>query len=454
MREIGSFRSQTCAGITRRAFVQAAASVPLALGLPSARSAAVAPEAPHRAKSVIVLWLNGGPSHIDTFDPKPKAPDYVAGPFAPIATRTPGVRISEILPRLAARSHLFALVRGAQVSSSHDLRGLTGLPITTRQAIFRGDRSVPPNFGSILARYRGADRVLPFIVISPPGRSGTDSTYDSPGCGGGFLGPAYDPLVVFCSAEGRTWLPSLKLSAGLTPGRLSERRLLWGRLNAVRQRTDSAPLAAWDLQFENAHRLLTGPDKQQMFELGREPEAARDAYGHTGFGQSCVLARRLVEAGIPYVQVNWSTDSNSLLEGVDSGWDTHFQNFEYLANFNGPIFDRAFAALLDDLSRRGLLESTLVVALGDMGREPRIGDSTRGDGRGHWPQAGFVVWAGAGVQGGRVVGETDRNGAWPLTDPITSLMIGTTIVELAGLDAQARAGLKVLEGGKVIHELF
>jgi hypothetical protein len=458
MLEIGSFRSQNCAGITRRAFLGAGASVPLAFGLNSAPSAASALETRRRAKSVLVVWLTGGPSHIDTFDPKPEAHD-IAGPFAPIATRTPGVRFSELLPRLAARSHRFAVVRTAQISDFHDMRGLTGVPIRTQVA----STNLPPNFGSIVARSRGADHLLPFVAIYPPGgRLYFDS---NAGQGAGRLGSAYDPLFVFCSAEGRTWLPSLKLLPGLTSGRLSERRLLLEKLNAVRPQADKAlpaagdRQAAWDLQFDKAHRLLTTPDSQKVFELSREPQAVRDAYGHTSFGQSLVLARRLVEVGVPYVQVNWSTNSNSMEEGGEQGWDTHFNNFEYLANFNGPIFDRGFAALLDDLSERGLLESTLVLALGDMGRSPRINGGMAGgrgweDGRDHWGVAGFVVWSGAGVQGGRIIGETDRNGAFPRTEPISSLMIGTTIVELAGVDSQARAELKVLEGGKVIHELF
>jgi hypothetical protein len=452
MLEIGNSRSQSGAGITRRGFLGLGASVPLAVGLSPALSGAPAAQTPRRAKSVLLVWLTGGPSHIDTFDPKPEAHD-IAGPFAPIATRTPGVRFSELLPRLAARSHRFALVRTAQISDFHDMRGLTGVPLRGTVAA----SSLPPNFGSIVARSRGADDRLPFVAIYPPG--GRLYRDVNAGQGAGRLGSAYDPLLVFCSAEGRTWLPSLKLSPGLAAGTLSERRSLLDKLNAVRPLADSAPLAAWDRQFDKAHRLLTAPDSQKLFELSREPNAVRDAYGHTSFGQSLLLARRLVEAGVSYVQVNWSTNSNSMEEGGEQGWDTHFNNFEYLARFNGPIFDRAFAALLDDLADRGLLDSTLVLALGDMGRSPRINGGMNGgrgweDGRDHWGIAGFVVWTGAGVQGGRVVGETDRNGAFPRTEPISSLMIGTTIVELAGVDSQARAQLNVLEGGKVIHEFF
>jgi hypothetical protein len=447
MLEIGSFLSRNCEGVTRRAFVHAAASAPLALGLLPAPARAAAP-AP-RARSVLLVWLSGGPSHIDTFDPKPNAPDRYGGPFAPIATRTPGIRFSEILPRLAARSNLFAVIRSSRVAGGHDLTGLTA-----GRAFSTDRRGLPPNFGSIVARHRGASHLPPFISIFPPGKTTGAQVINSAGQGGGSLGTAYDPYLLFCSAEGRTALPSLKLFRGLTPARLADRQLLREKLDGARRRIDNVPYEAWDRHFESAQALLTTVAAQKAFELSREPGAVRDAYGHTSFGQSLVLGRRLVEAGVPYVQVNWSSGVDGLEEGAGQGWDTHLNNFEELSNFLGPIFDRAFAALLDDLKQRSLLESTLVVALGEFGRTPLINQQGPWGGRDHWPAAGFTLWAGAGVRGGRVVGETDRIGAVPVTEPITSLMIGTTIVELAGVDTQARAELKVLQGGRVIHELF
>jgi hypothetical protein len=448
MLEIGSFRSRNCAGITRRAFVQAAAAAPFGLGLLPASSRAAAAEASRRAKSVLLVWLTGGPSHIDTFDPKPNAPAQYGGPFAPIATQTSGVRFTEVLPRLAARSNLFAVIRSSLVAGGHDFSGLTA---SRSLAVDR--RVMSPNFGSIVARQRGADRLPQFIAIFPPGKiPSAIQILNSAGQGGGNLGPAYDPFLLFCSAEGRTDVPSLKLIPGLTPERLADRQLLRENFDTVLRQMDSPSLEAWDRQFANAYTMLTAPDAQKAFDLSREPQAIRDAYGHTSFGQSLVLGRRLVEAGVPYVQVNWGSAVGGLEEGI--GWDTHLNNFEQLANYLGPIFDRAFAALLDDLSGRGLLESTLVVALGEFGRTPLINQQGPYSGRDHWTRAGFSLWAGAGVQGGRIVGATDRIGADPVTEPITALMIGTTIVDLAGIDSQARAQLKVLEGGRVIHELF
>jgi len=450
MLDIGSFRLKTCAGITRRAFVRASASAPLALGLPTPQAGTAAAQTQRKAKSVLIVWLSGGPSHIDTFDPKPNAPDRYAGPFAPIATRTPGVQFSEILPRLAVRSDRFAVIRSSQVNGGHDLTGLTA-----GGAAFSNDRrGMPPNFGSIVAKHRGMERLPPFMSIWPPGSTNGAQSFNSSGQGAGVLGPAYDPFALFCSADGRTSLAGLKLLPDLSPERLIDRDLLRKKLDAAKGALDSVPEAVWDGHVHSARRLLMEADSQKAFQLGLEKEACRDAYGHTSFGQSLLLGRRLVEAGVPYVQVNWCTGVNAEEESAGNGWDTHCHNFEKLSDFLGPVFDRAFAALLEDLDQRGLLQSTLVVALGEFGRSPLINRQGDLDGRDHWGQAGFTLWAGAGVQGGRIIGATDHLGGAPLTEPITRLMMGTTIVELAGVDSQARAELKVLGGGRVIHELF
>jgi hypothetical protein len=298
------------------------------------------------------------------------------------------------------------------------------------------------------------ERLPAFLSIWPPGSTNGAQSFNSSGQGAGVLGPAYDPFALFCTADGRTSLAGLKLLPDLSPGRLTDRDLLQKKLDEARRAIDSVPEAAWDGHVQSARRLLMEADSQKAFQLGLETEACRDAYGHTSFGQSLLLGRRLVEAGVPYVQVNWSTGVNAEEESAGNGWDTHCHNFEKLADFLGPVFDRAFAALLEDLDQRGLLESTLVVALGEFGRSPLINRQGDLDGRDHWGQAGFTLWAGAGVQGGRIIGATDPLGGAPVTEPITRLMMGTTIVDLAGVDSQARAELKVLGGGRVIHELF
>jgi uncharacterized protein (DUF1501 family) len=186
-------------------------------------------------------------------------------------------------------------------------------------------------------------------------------------------------------------------------------------------------------------------------DLAREPAATRTAYGQTAFGQSCLLGRRLVEAGVPYVQVNWSRFVEVFYPFSDYGWDTHADNFGLLAEWHGPLFDRVFSTLLDDLQERELLATTLVLCMGEFGRTPRINDIGSRD---HWPGCYFSLWAGGGVQPGRTIGESDPRGEVPATEPITPAMVGTTVLEAAGINSAARSELRVLTGGRVIHELF
>jgi uncharacterized protein (DUF1501 family) len=202
---------------------------------------------------------------------------------------------------------------------------------------------------------------------------------------------------------------------------------------------------------KRAYALLTNPDARRALDLTQEKQAVRDAYGQTSFGQSCLLARRLAQAGVPYVQVNWSQYVEAITPNCDFGWDTHVFNFDLLPDRHGPIFDRVYSTLLDDLRDRGMLDSTLVVAMGEFGRTPKINAQASRD---HWPQCYFSLWAGAGVRGGTAVGDSDATGSAPLTEPFTPGMVGATILELAGMDTQARAELRVLPGMRAIHELF
>jgi hypothetical protein len=219
----------------------------------------------------------------------------------------------------------------------------------------------------------------------------------------------------------------------------------------VTPRLENAGFSAWDRTYQRAYGLITSPQSRAAFDLTQESQSTRDNYGHTTFGQSCLLSRRLVEAGVPYIQVNWSEYVESITPNCDFGWDTHIYNFELLQDTHCPIFDRAFSALLDDLRTRGLLDSTLVVAMGEFGRTPRINSRAARD---HWNRCYFSLWAGAGVQPGRVIGASDRYAEDPVTTAITPRMVGTTITELAGVDTQARAELRVLDGGTVITELL
>lgn len=458
--DVGSFLSRTCGGTSRRSFLRAGMSLPMALGAAGVgavgmggggftTSNALAAEEQRgriRAKSVIFIWLWGAPSHLDTFDPKPGAPADVRGPFAAIETRTPGLQFSELLPKLANRSHLFNVVRSnvtfAPGHPDAGTFGLTGFP--------EKPLPVKPNFGSIVAKHRGEKGSLPAFAMLGRGIP-KDVVRIVDGYGAGSLGKAYEPFLISCSEHGEAEIPSLKLLDGLSPLRIQDRRTLLGTLDAVRRQTEADHVQDWSRLHQRAYELLSVPSGRKALDLTQESAQTRDAYGQTSFGQSCLMARRMVEAGVSYIQVNWSEYVEAMTPNADFGWDTHIYNFELLPDRHCPIFDRAMSALLDDLSQRGLLESTLVVAMGEFGRTPKI---TNRAARDHWPRCYSSLWAGAGMTTGQVIGASDRLGGDPISSPISPLMVGTTIAEFAGLDTQARAELKVLEGGTSVHELL
>jgi uncharacterized protein (DUF1501 family) len=448
MLDIGSFPARTCAGVSRRSFLRLAASAPLGLGLAAPGIALAAGDAAKkapRAKSVIFVFLWGAPSHLDTFDPKPDAPAEYRGPFGVIPTRTPGVHFTELVPQIAKRSDRFTLIRShVTTAPGHPDAGTIALT-----GFEERPQPVRPNFGSILAKHGGQTGDLPPFVSLTRGFL-ADSERRIDGYGGGQLGPVYDPLMVGCSEQGEVSIPALAILEGLNPGRINERKILLGQLDEELRRLDRAGIQSWQRAYQQAYGLLVEPTARAAFDVTRETPATRARYGKSVFGQSALLARRLVEAGVPYVQLNYSRHPEAISAGFEFGWDTHIYNFELLQDQHCPILDRALPALLDDLSDRGLLDETLVVCMGEFGRTPRINDRAARD---HWPQCYFSLWAGAGIEGGRVIGESDTRGEAPRGEPVTPLMVGTTIAELAGMDAQARAEMRVLEGGEVIDGL-
>jgi hypothetical protein len=441
--EVGSFRSRTCQGLSRRAFLSAGVTAPFALAARARASSKGADVG--KARSILLVWLGGGPSHLDLFDPKPKAPVEYRGPFSTIATRTPGVRFSELLPKLAARSQKFSLVRSnVNFHDGHREAGsiaLTGAGAAT--AVY------PPNFGSVIARQSGHDALPRFISLArgPIG----DGVGPVQGYGGGTWGKGYDPFLIGCTEKGHVEIPSLKLADGLTPARLADRRYLLTEIDRLRRDADAGRLEVWDHLQQRAYALLTSPEGIAALDLSRESAASRAAYGHTSFGQSCLLGRRLVEAGVPYVQVNWSRFVEVFYPFADYGWDTHADNFGLIADWHAPLLDRVFSTLLDDLHERGLLETTLVICMGEFGRTPRINEIGSRD---HWHACYFSLWAGGGVQPGRTIGESDARGEYPVSDPITPAMVGATILELAGVNSATRAELRILLEGRLVHELL
>jgi uncharacterized protein (DUF1501 family) len=271
------------------------------------------------------------------------------------------------------------------------------------------------------------------------------------GYGGGTLGSAYDPFLVGASESGQVEIPALKLLDGLVPGRVNDRRELMKQLDRAERTLDQSGLVDWQRSYQAAYDLLMNPKARDAFDLTQEKTATRQRYGQTVFGQSSLLARRLVEAGVPYIQLNYSRHVEAITPGFEFGWDTHIYNFDLLQDLHCPVLDRAFSALLDDMEERGLLDDTLVVCMGEFGRTPKINNRAARD---HWPRCYFSMWSGAGITPGRVIGESDRLGEDPLTDRITPKMVGTTIAELAGINAQARAEMNILDGGNVIEGLI
>jgi hypothetical protein len=447
MIDFGSFKARDCGGSTRRSFLRTAATIPLAMsaGLPTPEAIADA-KSRAKAKSVILLWLWGGPSHIDLVDPKPDASMDYRGPFGTINTQTTGMRFTELLPRMAARSDKFSVIRSmVNTNNGHPGAGTVGLT-----GFEESPGPVQPNFGAIVSKHRGQSGSLPpFFYV------GKGIPRDLPtrieGYGGGTLGKAFDPFLVSASDRGEVSIPTLKMMPNMSPGRISDRRQLLTQLDEERYRLDAAKVEEWGHKYQSAYGLLTSAEARAAFDLTQESAKTRSRYGRSTFGQGCLLARRLAEAGVPYVQVNWSEYVETFTPGGDWGWDTHIYNFELLQDRHGPIFDRAYSALLDDMTERGLMEDTLLITMGEFGRTPRISNRAA---REHWNQCYFSIWAGAGVTPGRVIGQSDPKGERPVSRPITPLMAGTTIAELAGVGAQQRAEMKVLDGGSVIDELF
>ncbi len=433
--------------LTRRGFVGASLGLPLALGvLPLA---AAQPTNHKTAKSVILLWMWGGPSHLDTFDPKPDAPLEIRGPFAPIQTRIPGENFSELFPRLAARTDRLSVIRShINHDNAHHIAG--SIALCGRRG-GNADGDYDPNFGSIVGRANPGRGELPAFVEIGPGPLDT-AAGSLKATGGGVWGPAYDPFPVRCTELSGVQLPTLRLLDGLNANRLSDRKLLVERLEARETASRRPRVDDWEFKSAQAFRLLQSAEGRRAFDLAQESDKTRRRYGRTQFGQSCLLARRLVEAGVPYIQVDWSQWVENIFDTrTDFGWDTHWLNFEHLADRHGPIFDRAMAALLDDLQERGLFDSTLVVAMGEFGRTPAISGN---GGRDHWERCYSSLWAGGGVVGGRVIGESDRRAQDPVTSPITPEMVGATILDLVGIHSEQRAALRVLPNGRVIDELL
>ncbi|MCS7045060.1 MAG: DUF1501 domain-containing protein [Gemmataceae bacterium] len=451
---LGRGRQRTCRGVTRREFMQIGASTVLGLSLADLlRLRAVGEYGSGTARSVIFLWLWGGPAQLDTWDPKPNAPLEYRGPFASIPTRITGVRFCELFPQIAGIADQIAVVRSLHTQSNdHGVAGTIGLTGSAAGSINLGGAvaagAVRPTLGSVVARARGFRGALPpFMVIGGKLHQGKKAIA---GEGGGTLGALYDPFRLEYNPEHGTRIPALRLPSDLTPERLVDRQHLLRALQAANRRVETAGRTIDDYRAQ-ALELLTSPDARRMFDLSQERPEVMDRYGRTRFGYSCLLARRLVEHGVPFVQVNWSDHVEAEEDAGDGGWDHHYRNFQIMQDRHAPWFDQTFAALITDLRQRGLLASTLVIAIGEFGRTPRINDTA---GRDHWEHCYSALLAGGGVRGGRVVGESDARAERPHERPLTPADVGATVQHAVGITTEQAALLGVTTSGRVIQELF
>ncbi|HEV3145511.1 MAG TPA: DUF1501 domain-containing protein [Gemmataceae bacterium] len=385
-----------------------------------------------KAKSVILIFNCGAPSHTDLWDMKPAAPDNIRGQFKPIATNVPGIQISELMPKLARQTDRLAIVRSVHHTQTQHNTGMyysiVGKPYGIDSTLINPSRTDYPSFGTLvgwLARRDGYSSPLPPYVITPFPHC--DSTvYITPGQYGGCLGTRYDPLVLNTDPNAANFrAPNLSLADDLTPARLHERQNLLEHLDERVNFNDRTRFADLDLNRAKAIDLVTSSSVQRAFDLSLEPPAVRDRYGRHSWGQSHLLARRLVEAGVRFV---------TTVNGPSIIWDTHADNFNRLKTKLVPPMESGFAALLEDLHDRGLLESTLVIWMGDFGRTPTINKDA---GRDHWPQCYTMVLAGGGIRGGQYIGSSDQHGAFPKEYPITPADVHASVFTALGYDPHA-----------------
>jgi hypothetical protein len=467
-----------CDRVSRREWLQVGGLGIVGLGLPGLlraeaeqkerRSPALPAKAKAggRAKSCILLWLAGGPSQPDMWDMKPKAPAQIRGEFKPIATTVPDILMCEHLPHVARQAHHVTLINSAhhQVGHAHCAAAYYVLTGDNRGDSIVAFGKLPtdhPGIGAVLARMRPPKRLIVPFVAAPYIMTEGIGGPPSPGIYGGWMGRAYDPFEIDRHRGDKEdpnspafGFPDLTLQADVDPHRLDGRR---GLLNTINRRLDTLKrnqvARMMDTYQQRAFTLLTSNETRQAFDLAREPALLRERYGRNSYGQSCLLARRLVEAGTRMVVVRWAPDCNAT-------WDTHGTIANQPPAFNVlkgtllPQLDAGLGTLLGDLHERGLLDETLVVVMGEFGRSPKVNPWA---GRDHWPRCYSVLLAGGGVRGGHIAGKSDHIGADPAENPVTPEDVVATLYALLGISPETQLPdhlgrpVRLGCGGKVIH---
>lgn len=405
--------TRTCDGVSRRDFLKIGALASLGVSLPRALAAKQA-QAGKNGKDVncILIWSQGGMSHHDTFDPKPDAPASIRGEFGVIKTPVPGVQFAEILPNMARNLGRYGLLRGWNPQNgSHG---------TADQYVMSGKQFNPaiiyPCMGSIISNQRGfKSRMPPFVQLG----NNVDRTYG--GGTAGYLGLEHNPFEIHNDPSAINFtVNDITPPQGIGMDRVGKRRGMLKTIDTLQRKADGQPAAfsSLDQHFQAALNLITAPETKRAFEMEKEDPRLRDRYGRNRLGQSCLLARRLIEAGVRFMTVS------------DGGWDTHAGNFNSLKNHLIPRVDQALPTLLEDLQDRGLLDTTLVVWMSDFGRTPKINSAS---GRDHWASAGCAIMAGAGVPGGAVLGKTDPEGGVPIHNEYFSEDVVATMYTKIGI---------------------
>jgi uncharacterized protein (DUF1501 family) len=437
-------QTSDCTGLSRRDFLRIGGLSALGLSLSGflrlqqAAGAARLAAPARKTVNCILLWMQGGPSHHETFDPKPDAPAEVRGEFGTIPTTLPGIRISEHLPLLARQTDKYSIIRGHNPQN-----GSHGVADHLMMSGHKFNAALPfPCFGSVVAKERGyKDGMLPFVQL---GRN-IDRRFN--GGIAGILGDEFNPFEVPDDPSAPAFkVRDLSVESAAQQARLERRYAMLSEVDRYQRTVEelSQAVKARDAFYEKAHGLITSPHAKRAFDLGQEPDRLREAYGQTTFGQSCLLARRLIEGGVHFVTV------------TDGGWDTHTNNFKTLKERKLPVLDRAYAALLQDLHERGLLDSTLVVWFGDFGRTPKVNPSA---GRDHWATAGVACLGGGGVKRGEVVGATNPLGEFVIDNPVSPQDLAATIYHTLGIPlhtwyrTQDGRPIELVPEGKPVQQL-
>jgi len=441
---IGNAQRKTCDGITRRQALRIGSSGLLAgFSLPTLLElqAKASTSAPAKAQACIFIFLEGGPSHIDMWDLKPDAPAEIRGPFRPIRSSVTGTMVSEHLPLCARIADKYAIVRSHSHSDNGHNTGYHYVMTGYRADFPDGNTRMPnnhlfPSIGSIVSRELGPKSTLPPYINMP---------HIMAGGGPGFYGSAHAPFVIESNPSQADFeVQDLRPLDGLSLDRQARRSRLLTDVEALERDRNQGRAQAMSTYYQRARDMMTSAEARRAFDLRSEPESTRGAYGYSSLGQCALLARRLVEAGCRFI-------------GIDhSGWDHHSTIFPSLEKDMLPHVDRAFSALVSDLERRGLLDSTLVVMMGEMGRTPRVNNDA---GRDHWSQAQSILFAGGGIHAGQVIGATDRQASAPTTEPVSVEDLLRTVFHQMGIDTtkiyyspQGRP-VPIVDGGKLITGL-